>query len=343
MEFAPTINRFGVVEIVGQSPQTQAMLDFIYKAAANDFPVLLEGESGTGKELMARAIHLASARASGPFVAVNCGAMNPNLIESELFGHEKGAFTGAISRKPGRFERANKGTSFLDEIGELPLQDQVKLLRALQERRIERVGGTEEIEVDARIIASTNRILLDEVEARNFRDDLYYRLAVMTFVMPPLRDRTEDIPPLARHFLDRHCGRMKLPIPRLTPEAEATLLRHHWPGNVRELENVIERTLALNGGEEIKAESLVFQTRWTKSKVQPAANMEYPASPDHDEPLIPAGVRFDDLSASEKRGLIKQALQRCYGNREKAAALLGLFSRYRLYRMMIKLGIAPLD
>jgi len=184
-EFGPTNNHFGMVEIIGQSPQTQAMLDFVHRAAANDFPVLLEGESGTGKELMAQAIHLASARAPRPFIAVNCGAINPNLIESELFGHEKGAFTGAVSRKPGRFERADRGTLFLDEIGELPLQDQVKLLRALQERRIERVSGTEELKVDVRIIAATNHILLDEAEDGNFRQDLYYRLAVMTFIVPP--------------------------------------------------------------------------------------------------------------------------------------------------------------
>jgi len=258
-----------------------------------------------------------------------------------LFGHEKGAFTGAVSRKIGRFERANRGKLFLDEIGELPLQDQVKLLRALQERRIERVGGTEEIVVDVRIIAATNRVLLDEVEDGNFREDLYYRLAVMTFIISPLRDRAEDILPLARHFLNLHCGRMKLPVPRLSPKAEAALLRHHWPGNVRELENVIERTLALNGAEEIKAESLVFQNRRTKSKIQPAGDMEHPDSPDHGEALIPAGVRFDDHSASEKRVLIKRALQRCYGNRERAAALLGLASRHRLYRLMIRLGITP--
>jgi DNA-binding NtrC family response regulator len=319
------------------------MLDFIHRAAVNDFPVLLEGESGTGKELMARAIYLASARAPRPFVAVNCGAMNPNLIESELFGHEKGAFTGAVSRKLGRFERANKGTLFLDEIGELPLQDQVKLLRALQERRIERVGGTKEIEVDLRIVAATNRVLLDEVETGNFRQDLYYRLAVMTFIMPPLRDRMEDLPQLARHFLDLHCERMKLPVPRLTPEAEAALLRHHWPGNVRELENVIERTLALNGVEEIKAESLVFQTSRTKSKIWPVTSTDHPESPDPSSSLIPPGVRFDDLSLAEKRGLIKLALQRCYGNRKKAAALLGLSSRHRLYRRMITLGMTPPD
>src|SRR5687767_6870240 len=184
--FWPTNNRFGAVEIVGQSTQARAMLDFIYKAAANDFPVLLEGESGTGKELAAKAIHFASKRVSGPFVAINCGAINPNLIESELFGHEKGAFTGANARKPGRFERANSGTLFLDEIGELPLQDQVKLLRALQERCIERVGGTEEVKVDVRLISATNRDLLSEAGNGNFRYDLYYRLAVMPFIMPPL-------------------------------------------------------------------------------------------------------------------------------------------------------------
>jgi two-component system NtrC family response regulator len=331
----PRRNRFGVIEIIGQSPQTQAMLDFIHKAATNDFTVLLEGESGTGKELMARAIHLASARASGPFVAVNCAAMNPNLIESELFGHEKGAFTGAGSRKFGRFERASKGTLFLDEVGELPLQDQVKILRALQERRIERVGGTEEIEVDVRIIAATNRVLLDEVEAGNFRQDLYYRLAVMTFIMPALRDRAEDIPPLARHFLALHCERMKLPAPNLTLEAETALLRYYWPGNVRELENLIERTLALNGAKEIRAEALVFQTRWTMPKVQPAKGKEHPKPLAHDETLIPAGVRFNELSSSEKRELVKRALQQCYGNREKAASMLGPFSRHRLYRLML--------
>ncbi|MGH9769091.1 MAG: sigma-54 interaction domain-containing protein [Blastocatellia bacterium] len=342
-EFGPTINRFGAVEIIGQSPQTQAMLDFIYKASTNDFPVLLEGESGTGKELMAQAIHLASARDSGPFVAVNCGAMNPNLIESELFGHEKGAFTGAVSRKPGRFERADRGTLFLDEVGELPLQDQVKLLRALQERRIERVGGAEEIDVDVRIIAATNRVLLDEVEDRNFRQDLYYRLAVMTFIIPPLRDRVVDILPLARHFLTLHSKRMKLPVPSLASEAEVRLLRYHWPGNVRELENVIERTLALNGAKEIEAESLVLQTRRTRLKIQPAAGIEHPESPDHGEPLIPITVRFDDLSLPEKCELINRALQRCYGNRERAAALLGLSSRHQLYRLMIRLGIKPQD
>jgi len=336
-----TYSRFGNVEITGQSPQTQAMLEFIYSAAANDFPVLLEGESGAGKELIAKAIHHASARASGPFVDVNCGAINHNLAESELFGHEKGAFTGAVSRKPGLFEQADGGTLFLDEIGELQLEDQVKLLRALEECHIKRVGGTKEIEVDVRIIAATNRVLSDEVRNGNFRQDLYYRLAVLTFIVAPLRDRVGDILPLARHFLTLHCERMKRPIPNLTPEAEAALLRHHWPGNIRELKNVIERAFALNDGEEIKAESLVFQTMRTRPESQPAADRACPDSPEDTEALIPAGVRFDDLGVSEKRELIKRALRRCYGNREAAAALLGLSSRHKLYRLMQKLGIDP--
>jgi len=317
------------------------MLKFTYSAAANDSPVLLEGESGAGKEMMAQAIHHASARASGPFVAVNCGAINHNLVESELFGHEKGAFTGAVSRKPGLFERADGGTLFLDEIGELPLEDQVKLLRALEECHIKRVGGTKEIEVDVRIIAATNRDLFSEVEDGKFRRDLYYRLAVITFIAPPLRDRVDDILPLARRFIILHCERMKKPAPYLTPEAEAALLRHHWPGNIRELKNVIERALALNDGEEIKAESLVFQTRRTMPKSQQVADKARPDSPEHDEALIPAGVKFDDLGASEKRELIRRALRQCYGNRETAAALLGLSSRHQLRRRMIKLGIDP--
>ncbi len=312
------------------------MLDFIYQAAANDFPVLLEGESGTGKELMANAIHFASARASGPFVAINCGAINPNLIESELFGHEKGAFTGAIARVLGCFERAKGGTLFLDEVGELSLQDQVKLLRALQEHRIKRVGGTEEIKVDIRIIAATNRDLLSEMEDGNFRKDLYYRLAVIRFVPLPLRDRTDDILPLTRHFLALHCRSLKRPVPNLTPEAEAVILQYHWPGNVRELENVIERALAHDQGSEIGAKSLIFDVRW---KTRPATGRECPDSQGHTEVLIPPGVEFDDLWVHERRELIKRALRQSRGNREDAARLLGLSTRYKLRRRMIKLGI----
>ncbi|MBO0724795.1 MAG: sigma-54-dependent Fis family transcriptional regulator [Blastocatellia bacterium] len=336
MGFQPTTNRFGTIEIIGQSASTRAMLDFIYKASVNSFSVLLEGESGTGKEVAAKAIHFASKRASGPFVAVNCGAINSNLIESDLFGHEKGAFTGAFTRKAGRFERANKGTLFLDEIGELSLQDQVKLLRAIQERRIERVGGMEEITVDVRIIAATNRDLLTEVGCGNFRLDLYYRLAVMRLIMSPLRDRTEDIMLLAHHFLKLHCDRLKRHVPNLTPDAQVALLRHYWPGNVRELENVIERALAHHQGSEINADSLVFDVKW---KSQTAASVEHPYSEDRTKELIPVDVKFDDLGSREKRELIRLALQQSRGNRENAARLLGLSSRYRLHRLMKKFGI----
>src|SRR5262249_31511964 len=248
------------VKIIGHSPQAGAMIDFINIAAANDATVLLEGESGTGKELMARAIHCASARAASPFIAVNCGAINPNLIESELFGHEKGAFTGAVTCRIGHFEQADKGTLLLDEIGELSLQDQVKLLRALQDHRIMCVGGSKEIHVDVRIIAATNRELCTEVGAGHFRLDFYYRLAVLTYTLPPLRDRPDDILLLARHFLNLNSRRLGWNVPSLLPEAEAALMNYHWPGNIRELENVIERTIIFCRGKEINAGSLIFPT-----------------------------------------------------------------------------------
>jgi transcriptional regulator with PAS, ATPase and Fis domain len=268
---------------------------------------------------MARAIHFASTRAAKPFVAVNCGAINHELIESELFGHEKGAFTGAVARKPGRFERANGGTLFLDEIGELPLHDQVKLLRALQEHRIERVGGTKEISVDVRIVSATNRILRDEVESKNFREDLFFRVAVIIFTVSPLRERLGDILPLARHFLALHSERLSRSAPSLTAEAEAALLRYHWPGNVRELENVIERALAFGESEKIEVESLNFHER--------------------NESLPLANVKLDELSLPEKREAIKRALQQNYGNRTKTAESLGL-SRHQLRRLIENLGIS---
>ena len=327
-EFKPAINRIGPVEIIGQSPQTQDMLDFIHRAAANDSSVLLQGESGVGKEVMAQAIHFASARAAKPFVAVNCGAIQHELIESELFGHEKGAFTGAVARKPGRFERANGGTLFLDEIGELPLQDQVKLLRALQEHRIERVGGTKEISVDVRIVSATNRNLRYEVESKNFRDDLFFRVAVMIFTVSPLRERLEDILPLARHFVALHCERLNRPAPSLTAGAEAALLRYHWPGNVRELENVIERALAYGEGEKIEAESLSFGTGSSPQSTSQGG--------EGSNALV---VRLDDLGLPEKREMILRALLDNFGGREKSAKSLGI-SRYQLYRLMEDLGIS---
>lgn len=323
-------------KIIGQSPLALAMLDFVGKAAVNNASVLLEGESGTGKDLMAQAIHAASARAAGPFVALNCGAINSNLIESELFGHEKGAFTGAVARKLGRFERANDGTLFLDEVGELSLPDQVKLLRALQEHCIERIGGIKEIKVNIRVIAATNRDLEREVEIGNFRQDLYFRLAVMIFSLPPLRYRTDDVLPLARHFISLHSERLGKRTASLTPEAEAAMLAYHWPGNIRELENVIERTLAFNDDNEIKAESLIFRLTCGS---HPLSSSDSSHSRENKKIPLPFGGNIDDLSLDERSALIKQALQLGHGNRDKAANLLGL-SRHQLYRRMKKLGIS---
>ena len=209
--------------------------------------MLLEGESGTGKELFARALHALSQRSDGPFVAINCAAIPDNLLETELFGHEKGAFTGAIARKPGKFEVAHKGTLFLDEIGDLPLALQAKILRALEERRFERVGGNQSLHVDVRIVAATNKALRAGVAAKQFREDLYFRLSVFPITIPPLRDRPEDIPILARHFAERFSRDMKKPI-TLAPSAIEELQKYRWPGNVRELQNCIERAVILSEG-----------------------------------------------------------------------------------------------
>lgn len=329
-------NRILPMKIIGQSLQTLEMIRFIDKAATNDISVLLEGESGTGKELVAQAIHDASSRAAGPFVAVNCGALNANLIESELFGHERGAFTGAIARRLGRFERAQGGTLLLDEVGELPLPAQVKLLRALQERRIERVGGVKEIKIDIRVMAATNRNLWAEVEAGNFRQDLYFRLAVINLKLTPLRDRREDIIPLAQHFLQLHNLRKSRPPRVLTPEAEAILLLYEWPGNVRELENVIECALALTDGERIHSDALIPQIKSRPPLASAFRDAGHPAI-ETQLPSIPPSL--NDLALRDRRELVKKALSQCRGNRTHAARLLGLPSRYVLYRLMKKLHI----
>jgi len=213
--------------------------------------VLLEGESGTGKELFARALHALSARADGPFIAINCAAIPENLLETELFGHEKGAFTGASARKPGKFELAHHGTLFLDEIGDLPLSLQAKILRALEEKRFERVGGTVSLQVDVRVVAATNRNLKAAVAARQYREDLYFRLSVFPILIPPLRDRPDDIPTLARYFIERFCRDLNKRPLILSPAAEDELRRYAWPGNVRELQNCIERAAILTEGDTI--------------------------------------------------------------------------------------------
>ena len=220
----------------------------IERAAGTDTTVLLEGESGTGKELCARALHNASPRANGPFVAINCAAIPENLLEAELFGYERGAFTGATQRKIGKFEMAQRGTIFLDEIGEMPLALQAKMLRAIETKRIERLGGNTSIQVDVRIVAATNRMLRQAVAARQFREDLYFRLSVFPVTIPPLRERKEDIPKLAHHFVERVARDVGKKL-TLSPEALAMLVEHPWPGNVRELQNAIERAVILADGD----------------------------------------------------------------------------------------------
>jgi DNA-binding NtrC family response regulator len=237
--------RRGAPLIVGDDPALRKVIGSVQRAAATDATVLIEGESGTGKELFARTLHALSQRADQPFVAINCAAIPETLLESELFGHEKGAFTGAVARKPGKFELAHRGTLFLDEIGDLPLSLQAKILRALEEKRFERLGGTASLQVDVRLVAATNRGLKAQVAQRRFREDLYFRLSVFPITVPPLRERREDISTLARFFVERFCRELKKKTLPLSPAALETLRSYAWPGNVRELQNCIERAVIL--------------------------------------------------------------------------------------------------
>jgi DNA-binding NtrC family response regulator len=249
-------SRRGAPQILGDDPKLKQVTLALQRAAATDTTVLLEGESGTGKELFARALHVLSARADGPFVAINCAAIPENLLETELFGYEKGAFTGAATRKPGKFELAHRGTLFLDEIGELPLTLQAKILRALEERRFDRVGGTTSIQVDVRVVAATNRNLKAAVAARQYREDLYFRLSVFPISIPPLRERPGDIQMLARSFIERFCRDLNKKTLALAPSAIDELLAYSWRGNVRELQNCIERAVILTEGDTIHARHL---------------------------------------------------------------------------------------
>ena len=242
------------------------MFAALHRAAATDTTVLLEGESGTGKELFARALHALSPRADGPFVAINCAAIPETLLETELFGHEKGAFTGAVARKPGKFELAHRGTLFLDEIGDLPLALQAKILRALEEKRFERVGGTASLQVDVRVVAATNRNLKAAVAARQFREDLYFRLSVFPITIPPLRERPGDIPMLARYFVDRFCRDLnKKPLDAVAGGRSRSCARIRWPGNVRELQNCIERAVILADGDTIQPRHLNLSFRRSRA------------------------------------------------------------------------------
>ncbi|HEY9450797.1 MAG TPA: sigma-54 dependent transcriptional regulator [Gemmatimonadaceae bacterium] len=306
-------------EIVGHSASFRSALDVARKVARHPSTVLITGESGTGKELVAKLIHQASPRSEASFVAVNCGAIPDSLLESELFGHVKGAFTGAATDKPGLFEEAENGTLFLDEIGELPQTLQVKLLRVLQEGEVRRVGANTSRKVDVRVVAATNRDLAADATAGRFREDLYYRVNVVSVKLPPLRDRREDIPELALHFLRRHGVRLGLEVDTIEPAGMRLLLEHSWPGNVRELENVIERALVLSGGDAIGAEHL---TDLVNRPRRPAEA----SSADGD---LSVKRRTEEL----ERRLIRRALERTRGNRTRAARLLDLSHRALLYKI----------
>ncbi len=312
--------------LIGTSAAMQRVYDLMAQVAATRTSVLVTGESGTGKELVARGIHELSERRDKPFVAVNCGAIPENLLESELFGHVKGSFTGAVSNKPGLFEVAHGGTLFLDEVGELPQTLQVKLLRALQEKQVRRVGGNADTSVDVRIITATNRDLHAESQAGRFREDLYYRLNVIQLTLPPLRERMEDVPLLAQHFLEkfaREQGRAPL---RLSATALERILAYEFPGNVRELENTIERAVALCRSDEIGPELLPSALLAPRGVGGAAAQL-----PAH-------GKNLDDLMSGYERDLLLAALARTGGVKKRAAQLLGITFRSMRYRME-KLGL----
>jgi two-component system response regulator PilR (NtrC family) len=307
----------GLDRVIGVSPVMTALFEMVRAIAPTNSTVLITGESGTGKEVVARAIHGLSTRADGAFVSINCGALPDTLLESELFGYMKGAFTDARSNRKGLFEAANGGTLFLDEVGETSPPMQVKLLRALQERRIRRVGGNDEIEVDVRVIAATNVPLEDLVREKRFREDLFYRLQVIPIRTPPLRERREDIPLLAGQFLERFVRQMGKRILGISDEALAILSRHTWPGNVRELENVIERAVALETTELVTPERLPESIR----------------APSRFEPLPPIGNGFslDAYLESLEARLLSEALEHASGDRAKAARLLGVSPRSLRY------------
>ena len=302
------------VEIIGASPAIQALLKMMDRVADSPSSVLIQGETGTGKELIARALHQKSRRASKPFIAVNCGAIPENLMESEFFNQEKGAFTGAASSKPGRFELADGGTLFLDEIGELPKPMQVKLLRVLQEQALERVGGVKTIRVDVRVLSATHQDLKLKIKEGSFREDLFYRLNTVTLKLPPLRDRKEDLPLLIDHLLHKYRDRLKRTVRGITPEARAVLTTYHYPGNIRELENVIERGVLLSQGDLLGLEDLPEELQEKSSPV----SREESAAPDRIK------ERMKSVKGQMEKEMIVAALQETRGNVTLAAKQLGL-------------------
>jgi DNA-binding NtrC family response regulator len=319
--------RRGAPQLVGEDLSLRKVFAGLQRAAATDTTVLLEGESGTGKELFARSLHALSPRADAPFVAINCAAIPETLLETELFGHEKGAFTGAVARKPGKFEMAHRGTLFLDEIGDLPLSLQAKILRALEEKRFERVGGTASVQVDVRLVAATNRGLRAAVAARRFREDLFFRLSVFPITVPPLRDRTGDIPLLARYFVERFCRDMKKKPIALSPAAVEQLVGYRWPGNVRELQNCIERAVILAEGDAIQPRHLNLSFKVVEREpepVDPLADLDLGGS------LADATKR---ALAVVERVKIEQALKEADSHKGRAAELLQISYKMLLAKL----------
>ncbi len=314
--------RYAHPNIVAQSPKMQEVLATVERVAPTNSTVLLGGETGVGKDLIARAIHQKSRRASGPFIKINSTAIPESLLESELFGYEKGAFTGAAASKPGKFELADKGTLFLDEIGDVPPAIQVKLLRVLQEREFERLGGTRTVKVDVRLVAATNRDLRAALEEGTFREDLYYRLNVVPIDIAPLRERKEDIPGLVHLFISRFSAESDKSVEGITPDAMRILVNYHWPGNVRELQNILERACALAKGTILEASDIHLDVR-------PARGVE---SANH---FLPEGMTLEQWEDE----MIQEALRRADGNKSQAARLLGL-SRNALRYRLSKIGIA---
>jgi len=324
-DFAKTAFRFE--NLIGNSKKIREVFDIATQVARRDSTVLLMGESGTGKELLAKAIHQNSPRAKKPFVTINCGAIPESLIESELFGHRKGSFTGALTDRVGKFEAANEGTVFLDEIGDLAPNLQIRLLRVIQEREIDKIGYAHPLKVNVRIIAATNRNLRTLVEDGQFREDLFYRLSVVGINLPPLRERKEDIPLLVGHFLKKHCGRYQIPVVAVSDEALEALAQHHWPGNVRELENVVEHLVVLGKGDMIKPQDLPPEIRQARSRVS-NISLKLPEE----------GISLEEV----EKEILLQGLEKHQWHQTRAAKYLNISRKTLIYRME-KYGLAPPD
>ena len=316
--------------IIGTSPKMDEVYHLIRKIADTDSTILIQGESGTGKELVARALHFNSSRQHHPFVAINCSALPENLLESELFGHKKGSFTGAVADKAGLFEEAERGTIFLDEVNSMALPLQTKLLRVLQERQLRRVGDTKTVAINVRVLGATNESLLEKVKEGKFREDLYYRLAVIPVELPPLRDRPEDIPLLVQHFLKKSPGTGDAPL-KIDPKAIVVLQAYNWPGNVRELENAIERASALRDDNTIRVKDLPPQV------IHHAAGGVVRSGSGAG---LPIGKKLDDFIRDQEHRFIEETIKHAAGNREKAAKMLGV-SMATLYRKIEAKAIKP--